>query len=275
MLEVLLVYALMHLAFRSFMKFTPWGRAEMEADLNFSPGVVMILASVFMLFATGRRAGDWGLSLLRPRADLNVAIASLGVLVFVGAIATTLGLAMRPPHLGAASAAITVLLTLSATGVILLLLRRWPLLERVHAGVGAACAAIVLAAPFVAAALRGAAAGPVALAFAWRIIGAGVGEEVFFRGYVQSRLNAAFGRPWQVLGVRFGMGLVIASLLFGLIHALNTVDYFAGSYHFAWWHALTTVAMPYGLLREQTGGVAAPAILHGLIDVLGLLAVPA
>jgi len=29
------------------------------------------------------------------------------------------------------------------------------------------------------------------------------------------------------------------------------------------------MVMPYGRLREKTGSVATPAILHGLIDVAG------
>ncbi len=261
----------MHLAFRAIMKYTTWGRIEAEARLNFSPGLVMILTSLIMLFVRGRRTGDWGLTVRPLRANLNAALLSLVVFLIFGAAAMAMGLPTSAPDPGGVSAAITAALTLTATGVILLLLRR-PRALPLHPAIGAACAVMLLAAPIAAAVFRGAAAGPVALAVVWRFIGAGIGEEVFFRGYVQSRLNEAFGRPWRVLGVRFGMGLVIAAMLFGLIHAMNTVDYFAGSYRFAWWHALTTMVMPYGLLREKTGSVAAPAILHGLIDAVGLMA---
>ena len=74
----------------------------------------------------------------------------------------------------------------------------------------------------------------VLLRVLWLFVGAGFGEEIFFRGYIQSRVNQAFGRPWQVLGLQFGVGLIVSSLLFGFIHALNTVDYFSGRFEFAW-----------------------------------------
>jgi hypothetical protein len=35
---------------------------------------------------------------------------------------------------------------------------------------------------------------------------AGLGEEVSFRGFVQSRQNESFGRPWRLLGVDLGPG---------------------------------------------------------------------
>ena len=66
----------------------------------------------------------------------------------------------------------------------------------------------------------------------------------------------------------FGPGLIIASAFFGLVHVLNTVDYFLGVYRFAWQAGLTTLAtFFYGFLRERTGNVLAPAIVHFFIDL--------
>src|SRR6185436_12936637 len=53
------------------------------------------------------------------------------------------------------------------------------------------------------------------LTVSWLVIGAGIGEEVFYRGYIQSRINESFGRPFQLGGLQFGAGLLISSLLFG------------------------------------------------------------
>ena len=75
--------------------------------------------------------------------------------------------------------------------------------------------------------------GFAALTVAWNVIGAGVGEEAFFRGFVQSHLNRVCGRPWRIWGIDFGPGLIASALLFGLVHALNTVDYFHGRWTFA------------------------------------------
>jgi len=108
----------------------------------------------------------------------------------------------------------------------------------------------------------------------WSFFLAGFGEEIFFRGYIQSRINHAFGRPFRSLGIDFGPGLILSSFLFGLLHVLNTCDYYHGHFKFAWWFGL--MAFCSGLfqrsLREKTRGVLAGSIAHGLEDVLTQLA---
>ena len=96
-----------------------------------------------------------------------------------------------------------------------------------------------------------------------------LGEEIFFRGYMQSRLNTVFGKPWRIRGIRFGAGLVVTSLVFGLLHGLNTVDYFHGRYSFDWgWAGITIVTgLLFGVIREATGTVWPGAVVHGLLDV--------
>jgi membrane protease YdiL (CAAX protease family) len=108
------------------------------------------------------------------------------------------------------------------------------------------------------------------LGVAWLFVGAGFGEEMFFRGYIQSRVNETFGRPFQLLGLDFGFGLGVSSLLFGFLHALNSVDYFHGHYEFAWWYGVQNcfIGLFYGCVREKTGGVLAGGVTHGLTDVL-------
>ncbi len=105
----------------------------------------------------------------------------------------------------------------------------------------------------------------------WQFVFSGFGEEIFLRGYVQSRLNQAFGRPWTVSGVQCGPGLVIASLLFGLLHAFNTYNPAAGEYTLAWGWALFTVfsGLFFGLIREKTGSLLGCGIAHGLPDAVG------
>lgn len=105
----------------------------------------------------------------------------------------------------------------------------------------------------------------------WQFIFSGFGEEMFLRGYVQGRLNQAFGRSWTVFGVQCGPGLVIASLLFGLLHAFNTYNPAAGQYTLAWGWALFTVfgGLFFGLIREKTGSLLGCGIAHGLPDAVG------
>ncbi len=105
----------------------------------------------------------------------------------------------------------------------------------------------------------------------WQFVFSGFGEEIFLRGYVQGRLNQAFGRPWAVFGVQCGPGLVIASLLFGLLHAFNTYNPAAGEYTLAWGWALFTAfgGLFFGLIREKTGSLLGCGIAHGLPDAVG------
>ncbi|MCU0521213.1 MAG: CPBP family intramembrane metalloprotease [Anaerolineae bacterium] len=105
----------------------------------------------------------------------------------------------------------------------------------------------------------------------WQFVLSGFGEEFVYRGYYQSRLNQAFGRPIRLFGVQFGAGLIGASLLFGLNHALNTYDAAVGLSSLAWGPALATFAAGvfFGVLREKTGTLVAPGLAHGFLDAVG------
>lgn len=95
----------------------------------------------------------------------------------------------------------------------------------------------------------------------------GLGEEILFRGYIQSRLNVVFGRPFQFLGTHWGWGLIIASILFGLFHYVNPHN----PYHL-WWAFWTFFSgLLYGLIREKTGSIVAPSIIHGMPQALAVL----
>jgi len=59
-----------------------------------------------------------------------------------------------------------------------------------------------------------------------------------------------------------------ASALFGLIQVLNPVDYFEGSFPFAWEHGLVTfTTLHYGFLKERFGGILAPVLVHAVVDL--------
>jgi len=92
-----------------------------------------------------------------------------------------------------------------------------------------------------------------------QLIGVGLPEEFFFRGYLQSQLNRTCGRPWQLLGVRWGPGLVIAATLFAFCHVplggiAQLIVFFPGLF--------------YGWLRERTDSVAVPTIYHAASNLL-------
>lgn len=91
-------------------------------------------------------------------------------------------------------------------------------------------------------------------------------QEILFRGYIQSRLNEAFGRPYKLFGVSWGAGVIIASLLFGLLHVFNPFNPFTGHYNLTLLWGVWTFffGLVYGFLREKTGNITAPTIVHGI-----------
>jgi len=128
----------------------------------------------------------------------------------------------------------------------------------------------------------------VALAFGWlrirvpeywlsslifQFVFAGFGEEILQRGYFESRINAEFGRRLRFCGIRFGPGLIIVSVLFALGHVLNPFRPLRGSYRLSWAWGLSAggAGLFFGLLRERTGSVLAPALFHGAGDVVLIL----
>lgn len=96
-------------------------------------------------------------------------------------------------------------------------------------------------------------------------------EEILYRGYIQSTVNREFGRPWQIMGVRFGPGLIIASLIFAVSHVINPLNPLAGQFGLAWWWGLWTFfsGLFLGLVREKTGSLLSVAIAHGLPNAVG------
>jgi hypothetical protein len=93
-------------------------------------------------------------------------------------------------------------------------------------------------------------------------------EEFFFRGFLQERLNAAFGTPFEFRGVPFGAGLFVAAVLFGLFHPISA----AGPPPWPWALWTTAFGIVMGFLREKTGSILAPSLAHGIIILPAALA---
>ena len=78
-------------------------------------------------------------------------------------------------------------------------------------------------------------------------LAAGLGEELFFRGVLQTEL-----------------GLPAASLIFGALHTGGR-----GTLAFGGWVALLGAFL--GVLMQWTGGLTAPVVAHGVYDAAALL----
>jgi len=95
--------------------------------------------------------------------------------------------------------------------------------------------------------------------FKWLIIfflGVAVPEELFFRGFVQGRLNRFFGRKFELFGVKFGYGLILQSALFMLVHLPQS---FAPIRFLVFFPALL-----FGILREKYNSIFPSVILHAV-----------
>jgi len=88
-------------------------------------------------------------------------------------------------------------------------------------------------------------------------------EEVFYRGYMQSRLNEAFTGRITVLGAPLGLGWIYTAVLFAIGHFL--IDFRPDT--------LGTLfpGLVFGWLRERTGSIVAPTLFHALCNGTVLL----
>ena len=89
----------------------------------------------------------------------------------------------------------------------------------------------------------------------------GFGEEFFFRGYLQSSMNRYFGKSYAIGNVKFGWGLVLAAVLFGLSHAIVTIP---PTWPWAIWTFI--LGLTLGFIREKDGSILAAVILHAMVD---------
>jgi membrane protease YdiL (CAAX protease family) len=273
LIEVCAVFGLAHLTYRAFKHFTYLGEQEETSGLNYSAGAVLILFSLAAMLLHKSSLPDYGLKLTDWPQNLATGLIA-GLLLAIGA-ALMLAVRLVPPTAFQRPDLPTALVAsagyIVVTLFVLLALRRDGRLASrwLLAGCVVLLAAI-WATPVVAAKVLHRDPLRALASLGWLVICAGFGEEVFFRGYVQSRINRVFGRPVRLLGVSCGLGLLVSALLFGVIHILNTVDYFTGCYEFAWGSGLMNVAagMFLGLLRERTGSIVAGGVAHGLVDVL-------
>jgi membrane protease YdiL (CAAX protease family) len=280
LVEVALAFAVMHVAFRAVKRFTVVGPTEWENDVNFSAGAALILVAVgFILLRRGRLA-DHGITARNITRNANIGLACVLVYGVVGAVALACGLRRDPTWSSPIVGVSAITLHLLVSFLMLWVLRRWgSVIASWPVWVGVAFVLVLPLAPVIPRLAEGKTIGHTALVVLSIVLCAAIAEEVFFNGYMQSRLNEAFGRPWRVLGVAFGPGLLIVAFFFGLVHLLNQFDYFRWQGRLAWWWGFSSAAsLFHGLLRERTGSIVAPVIVHAFMDITsrtpGLIAEP-
>ncbi len=283
--EVGLAFGAMHVGFRVVKRFTAWGHWENALGYNFSPGAVMIgvvLLVVGLKYLRGARRSidhrsfsdcltENGVVFRLPAKSAYPAFVCLIALVLIGAVLLTLGIPIARIEVPWMTTCIVAGATSLATIITLWALSRnlstrWEM--RISGSYLLALVVLLALAPIVGALWQGRSFDGELLTVLWLLLGAGLGEELFFRGYVQTRLNRVFGRRLSLFGVSFGPGLFLASMFFGLVHLLNPFHYFEGRGSLDWAHGLTTMsALHYGFLRERTDSLVAPVIVHFLVNL--------
>ena len=98
----------------------------------------------------------------------------------------------------------------------------------------------------------------------------GIEEELFYRGLLLLALNEALRGRWRVLGVTIGWAALLTTVLFGCAHSVSFEN---GALDFDLFSFLITGVPALILIwvRERTGSVLWPIILHNLANALPLL----
>lgn len=91
------------------------------------------------------------------------------------------------------------------------------------------------------------------------LLAVGFPEEVFFRGYVLGRLEDAFGSDRALWGGRCGWAVLGSAVAFNVAHPL------AGGH---WWQGNLPFGLLLGWLRTRRDSLVAPALVHGLTNVV-------
>lgn len=97
----------------------------------------------------------------------------------------------------------------------------------------------------------------------------GLEETPFYLGILLFALDSAFRGRWRFAGIDWGWSVIIASMAFGLVHALGYSD---GAFHFdALTMALTSApSVLVYWIRVRTGSLLLPILLHNFGNTLTL-----
>ena len=262
LLEVVSVVLLVLLslwAIESLAPLTQWEKDNLGQPFLWN-AVFLILLPLLVLSLRGRNPGLYGISFDNLKRHLDVGFMSLIVVgTGSGLVFPLIGLLGTSPREWKGALILAAFYCASLPLVALLLRKKPAYATQPSSGRRLAIFLLLLVATFALSVLALPYTNKVS-GFVYAVFFIGFGEEILFRGYVQGRLNEAFGLPYKFLGVSCGAGLIITALLFAMMHAL------AGGVPLDLWWGLWTFfgGLLFGFLREKTGGIVAPAIAHGV-----------
>lgn len=227
---------------------------------NAFDGMWLIVPTLLLMLLPGRRLAPYGLNLsFNWRTALHFGFwALVAKMVFEGP-----GF-MLWRALGTPGFLIALLLVGLSIGLLLWMFRENPEMPRIAWKI--AIMVVLLVLPGGVAVTAGKDLARILRLQLYFLVWIGFAEEFFHRGYIQSRLNEAWGRPWRIWGTQFGPGLFFASLLFGLPHMYQG--------DLAQMNVLMGIGacfggLFFGIIREKTGSIVGGVIAHGIATAGG------
>lgn len=271
-LEIILVYAVIRIL-GAWLRST--GVEEWELDRlgwSYTGMFLFVAVPASFLFITRRDWAEYGVHLRDWQLNLDIGIKAylVRIIPVVFLLGTTVWLGMNYRTLpGGALIALGEVLGIAV--MLVVLNSSQPDRAVSSARNNLIVILLLLLFPILLAAVMGRLSLLIVSTVLWQFFFSGFGEEFVWRGYVQTRLNQAFGRPYHLFGIQFGAGLIATSILFGVFHALNTYEADTGLASLSWGWALFAIfsGLLFGILREKTGSLLAPGIAHGLPDAVG------
>lgn len=266
-LEILSVFVLM-LALRVALRSTSIMQWEQQnLGWSYSVPLLWIGITALVILLTRRSWAEYGVSAKNWQTNLEIGMKAY-LVRFIPIVIGTGGAAWLGLS-GTGSVAYRTLISVIALALMVWVINRQKEVKSGRANVMVSL--LLLFVPVGVALAVGKLSLVIVSTVVWQFVFSGFGEEFIYRGYFQSRLNQAFGRPVRLFGIQFGIGLIIASLLFGLLHAFNGYDPAVGFSSLDWDWAISSAlgGLFLGVIREKTGTLLAPAIAHGLPDAVG------
>ena len=266
-----IIYALTEvICVLGFVMFSGWGLRAIKGVINLrtlqieifgepiiAKAVFFILLPLIIIKLKGEKPGEYGIIFDNFSYHLKIGLKSLAIVILADLaypLVTVLGFSYT--DLG--GALILSFSNIVALVLVALFLRKNPAYQEQAASAHRILFFFLIFIAFTILSALTLPLGKQVGGFTYALFTTGFGEEILFRGYVQSRLNRAFGRPFHICGVRWGLGVIIAAILFGSMH------FFHGT-GTLWWGLWTIFpGLVFGFLREKTGGIVAPAIAHGV-----------
>jgi hypothetical protein len=241
--------------YRIFPGFESWQTEKLGFPFPVFVYVIMMALVWMVILIRHQKLADYGLNFRDLSYQLDLTAAC-----FIPVVMANLPFGLGVDYTSWGGALILAVVQLGLLFILVRILRSKPSAENL--GILGAGLIILTGIPQAAVSIPGKA---LALFLTYAIF-VGFGEEILYRGYMQSRLNEVFGKPYHFFGVSYGWGAILTALFFGLTHVgiLRWILELSTGITLAWGFWTIFNGLVFGYVREKSGSILASALLHGL-----------